>query len=181
VLYATYGSVSVTIAFFTIYCFNIIDNYLINGGKMVKSEATTVEQYLAELSPERREVIERVREVILHYLPEGYVETMNWGMISYEIPLAHYPDTYNGKPLNFAALAAQKNNYSLYLMSVYQNPALMAKLEKAYADAGVKPDIGKACLRFKKLNNIPLDAIGEIIASTPPAMFIAQYEASRKH
>ena len=147
---------------------------------MVKSQASTVEEYLEELSEERRDVINRVRAMVLQYLPEGYVETMNWGMISYEIPLADYPKTYNGQPLNFAALAAQKNNYSLYLMNIYQSPALLETLKKAFADAGLKLNMGKSCLRFKKLDNMPLDVIGEIIASTPPADFIAFYEASRK-
>ena len=147
---------------------------------MVKSHAATVEQYLDNLPPDRWEVIARVREVILKYLPDGYVETMNWGMISYEIPLAVYPDTYNGQPLSFAALAAQKNNYSLYLMNVYQNPALLSQLKDGFADAGLKLDMGKSCVRFKKLESIPLDVIGDVIASTPKADFIASYEASRK-
>jgi len=72
----------------------------------VRSQAQTVEQYLAELSPARREVISAVRKTILKNLPRGYSEAMNWGMISYEIPLAEYPDTYNGQPLNYLALAA---------------------------------------------------------------------------
>jgi uncharacterized protein YdhG (YjbR/CyaY superfamily) len=147
---------------------------------MVKSEASTVHAYLAQLPPERRDVVERVRELILQHLPEGYVETMNWGMISYEIPLEHYPDTYNGKPLNYLAFAAQKNNYSLYMNNVYQDPALMAKLEQGFADAGLKMNMGKSCLRFTRLDKIPLDVIGEVIASTPLDAFIAQYEASRK-
>ena len=86
---------------------------------MVSSKASTVDQYLAELPPERREIVSTVRSVILANLPQGYAESMNWGMISYEIPLEDYPDTYNGQPLGYLALAAQKRHYSLYMLGVY--------------------------------------------------------------
>ncbi|MEA2010093.1 MAG: DUF1801 domain-containing protein, partial [Actinomycetota bacterium] len=82
---------------------------------MVSSNATTVEQYLAEVSDDRRGDVEAIRNLVLENLPDGYVETMRWGMITYEIPLATYPDTYNGKPLMYAALAAQKRHLALYL------------------------------------------------------------------
>lgn len=85
---------------------------------MIQSEATTVSEYLNELDPDRRRIISEVRKTILEHLPDGYVESMNWGRISYEIPLAVYPDTYNGQPLMIAALAAHKNHYALYLMGV---------------------------------------------------------------
>ena len=147
---------------------------------MKKNDSATVEEYLAQLPSDKRQDIERLREMILRYLPDGYVEAMNWGMISYEIPLADYPDTYNGKPLNFVALAAQKHHYSLYLNNVYMNPDLMTALKKGFTEAGVKFDMGKSCLRMKNLDNVPLDAVGKVIASTPPAEFIAQYEAVKK-
>ena len=83
---------------------------------MVKSTAKTVNEYIKSLPPERAEVIQAVRKVILENLPKGYEEVINWGMISYEIPLKTYPTTYNKKPLLTAALAAQKNYYSLQLM-----------------------------------------------------------------
>src|SRR5687768_11531449 len=86
---------------------------------MVKSAATNVDQYLAELPEERRGVMTAVRKLIRKNLPKGYVESMNWGMICYEIPLEQYPDTYNGQPLAYVALAAQKNKYSLYLTGMY--------------------------------------------------------------
>lgn len=89
---------------------------------MARSEAATVEDYLAELPEERRAVVRAIREVIRANLPPGYAETMNWGMIAYEVPLARYPDTYNKKPLAYAALAAQKNYYALYLNCVYGCP-----------------------------------------------------------
>jgi hypothetical protein len=144
------------------------------------SRATTVEGYLAELPAERRPVVEAVRDLVCRNLPAGYEERMSWGMISYELPLARYPETYNGQPLCYAALAAQKHHYALYLTAVYQDPALAARLADAYAAAGLRPDIGKSCVRFKRLADLPLDAIGAAVASVPPAQFIAQYEAGRR-
>ncbi|HEX6069219.1 MAG TPA: DUF1801 domain-containing protein, partial [Longimicrobiaceae bacterium] len=114
---------------------------------MVSSRAVTVEEYLEELPPERREVIATVRDEILRNLPPGYREAMNWGMISYEIPLERYPQTYNGQPLTLAALAAQKNHYAVYLMSVYMQPDGVARLRDGFERAGKKLDIGKSCLR----------------------------------
>ncbi len=148
---------------------------------MVSSPAKTVEEYLQSLPDERRTVIKTVRAVILANLPEGYVETMNWGMISYEIPLATYPNTYNGKALSYAALAAQKNSYSLYLMAVYAVPALQQQLQAAFAAAGKRLDMGKSCLRFKKLDDLPLEAIGNFIAAVPLEKYLQVYEQSRPH
>ena len=91
---------------------------------------------------------------------------MNWGMLSYEIPLRIYPDTYNKQPLSYMALAAQKNNYALYMTGISSNSTLMGKLAGAYKDAGIKLDMGKGCLRFKTLDELPLDVIAEIVAAT---------------
>ena len=101
-------------------------------------------------------------------------------MISYEIPLSIYPKTYNKKPLLYLALAAQKHFNSLYLMNIYQDSKQLEFLMKAFADSDLKPDMGKSCLHFKKPEDLPLDAIGAIIASMPPAFFIAVYETARK-
>ncbi len=146
---------------------------------MVSSSALTPEEYLLSLPAERRTVIEAVRDLILANLPPGYVETMNWGMLSYEIPLATYPNTYNGQPLSFAGLAAQKNNYSLYLMPVYTDPVLLQRLQDAYARAGQKLDMGKSCIRFKKPEDLILPVIAEIIAAVPVQKYIEVYEKSR--
>ena len=116
---------------------------------MVSSKETTPAAYLASLPPEHRGVIAAVRALITKRLPKGYVETMNWGMLAYEIPLARFPDTYNKQPLMYLALAAQKNNYALYMTGVSGNTPLMARLEAAYKAAGKKLDMGKSCLRFK--------------------------------
>jgi len=80
---------------------------------MVQSSAANVEEYIADLPPDRADVVEQVRQLVVDNLPAGVEETINWGMISYEIPLSRYPDTYNAKPLLFAALAAQKHHFAL--------------------------------------------------------------------
>ena len=147
---------------------------------MVRSKASTVQEYLEELPSDRRSVVSEVRQLILANLPEGYAESMNWGMISYEIPLERYPDTYNGQPLSYIALTAQKRHYSLYLNGVYQNADQEAWLREGFEKAGKKLDMGKSCLRFKKLEDVPLDVIAQVIASTSPDQFIARYEESRK-
>jgi hypothetical protein len=147
---------------------------------MASSRAVTVDAYLEELPPERRAIVASVRDLVRRNLPEGYRETMNWGMISYELPLEHYPDTYNKQPLGYAALAAQKNNYTLYLTCVYQNDKQRKWLEREFRKAGKKLDMGKSCLHFKRLEDLPLDVIAQAIASTPPDQYIEQYEASRK-
>ncbi len=148
---------------------------------MVSSNAATPEAYLAKLTPERQEVIAAMRGFILAHLPEGYQESMRWGMLSYEVPLAMYADTYNKQPLGYVALAAQKRFNSLYLMGVYADPQAYQALLDAYQQAGLKPDLGKSCLHFREMSDLPLEKIGELIAATPPAAYIAQYENARQH
>jgi len=147
---------------------------------MVSTSTTTATDYLASLPQDRREVISAVRELILRNLPEGYQETINWGMLSYEVPLETYPDTYNKKPLSYVGLAAQKNYNSLYLMSVYQDPADYQELMEAFARMGVKPDMGKSCIRFKKLDRIPLEKIARLIAKTSVQDFVATAKSLQK-
>lgn len=146
---------------------------------MVSSRATTVADYLAELPAERRAVLEPVLDVVRAHMPDGYAEGMAWGMIGWCVPLARYPDTYNGQPLSYVALAAQKRYYALYLSCVYQDPALMTQLREAHAARGLTLDMGKSCLRFRSLDGLALDAIGAIVASRSPEAFIARYEAVR--
>jgi len=147
---------------------------------MAKSKAATVQEYLDELPADRRDVVAAVREVILRHLPSGYRESMNWGMINYEVPLERYPDTYNGQPLCYAGLAAQKNHFAVYLMCVYGNDKQEAWLKREFEKAGKKLDMGKSCVRFRKLEDLLLDAIGKVVAGTTPEQFIAYYEASRR-
>ncbi|MCY7354962.1 MAG: DUF1801 domain-containing protein [Lysobacter sp.] len=148
---------------------------------MVSSAATTVKQYLAELPAERRKVVSTVRDMVNAYMPEGYRETMAFGMIGWGIPLSRYSETYNKQPLGYVALAARKNNYSLYLMGVYADGEQEKALRAAAAAIGKKLDMGKSCLRFKSIDDLPMAAIGELIASMSVEDYIAVYEASRKH
>jgi uncharacterized protein YdhG (YjbR/CyaY superfamily) len=131
----------------------------------MRSEAPTVRQYLAALPDDRRTAIEAVRQVILANLPEGYEETMNWGMITYQVPLEICPDTYNGQPLMYAALASQKNHMAVYLTGIYTSDASRREFEAAYKATGKRFDVGKSCVRFKKLSDLPLPLIGDTIAS----------------
>lgn len=147
---------------------------------MAQSTAATVEEYLAELPEDRRAVVAAARALVLRHLPAGYAESMGFGMICYGIPLRDYPNTYNKQPLCYAALAAQKKHYALYLMNVYADDAAEHRLRDAFAARGLKLDMGKSCLRFRTLEDLALDAVGDVIASTPPAAFIARYEESRR-
>jgi uncharacterized protein YdhG (YjbR/CyaY superfamily) len=146
---------------------------------MVSSKETTAAAYLASLPPEQRKVVSAVRAVVKKHLPKGYVETMNWGMLCYEVPLARYPDTYNGKPLMYAALAAQKNYYALYLTGPASDETQMKRLTAAYQAAGKKLDMGKGCLRFKSLEELPLDVIADMVASKPVDDTIAAARAAK--
>ena len=146
---------------------------------MVKSDATTVEAYLAELPPDRREAISEARRMILANLPDGYEEQMSFGMIGYVVPLSRYPNTYNKEPLALAALASQKRHMAVYLNNVYGDPATLEWFTAAYAASGKRLDMGKSCVRFKRLADLPLDIIGETIARTSLEDFIAFYESAR--
>ena len=146
---------------------------------MAKSKAETVDGYLTELPEGRRAAISAVRQVVLESLPQGYEEMMQFGMIGYMIPLERYPVTYNGQALQYAALASQKNYMSLYLMNVYSDEAVERWFVDRYKDSGKKLDMGKACVRFKSLQDLPIDLVGEAIALTPVDRFIERYEMSR--
>jgi hypothetical protein len=143
---------------------------------MARTTAKTVEQYLDELPEDRRAVMAEMRKLIRRNLPKGYEETMNWGMVSYEIPLDRHPETYNGQPLGYVALAAQKNYYALYLLGAMIDPKQGAQLQQAFDQAGKRMDMGKSCLRFKSIEDVPLPALAKIIASTPPEKLIEMHE-----
>ena len=147
---------------------------------MAKSKAATVDEYLAELPEDRRAALAEVREVVLRNLPAGYVETMSWGMIGYEIPLERYPRTYNKQPLMYAALGSQKNYCAVYLMGVYGDGEQARRFKEEFKRAGKKLDMGKSCVRFRTADDLALDAVGEVIAGTTPEQYIAIYEASRE-
>jgi len=140
----------------------------------MKSKTTTVADYLAELPPERQQTIEKVREIILKNLPKGYEEVMNWGMITYQVPLEVYPDTYNKKPLMYAALANQKNHMAVYLTGIYMDEKLNQEFEDSYKKTGKRYDVGKSCVRFRKLDDLPLPLIGESIKAMEMDEFVTR-------
>ena len=146
----------------------------------MRSDALTVDEYLAELPPERRDAIAAVRRTALDSLPDGYCETMDFGMISYVIPLEDYPKTYNKHPLMLAAIASQKRYMAVYLNNIYSSADTARWFLDAYHASGKKLDMGKSCVRFKTLDDLPLALIGRAIARTPAYEFIALYEASRR-
>ncbi len=147
---------------------------------MVRSNAATVEQYLSELPDDRRDAIETVRDVIVENLPSGYVEEMNFGMITYVIPLETYPDTYNGQPLMYAALANQKNHMAVYLSGVYADVDRRDAFLDRYRETGKRLDMGKSCVRFRRIDDLPVELIGDTIAGIDVGSFIEVYEASRQ-
>ena len=146
------------------------------------SSAATVEQYLAELPPDRREAITAVRAVILANLDPIYQEKMAYGMIGYSIPHSHYPAGYHCNPkdpLPFAGLASQKNNMAVYLMSLYMGVegGDTDWFEAEWAKSGKKLDKGKSCIRFKKLADLDLNILGQAVKRVPAEKYIACYEA----
>ena len=146
---------------------------------MVRSSASTPDSYLAELDPGRAADLGRVRDALNAAMPDGYRETMAWGMISWEVPIAISGPTYNKQPLVYAGLAAQKNYNALYLNCTYVSTERTERLARAFADAGKKLDMGKSCIRFRRSDDLPLGAIAEEVASVSPAEFVAATNAGR--
>ena len=132
------------------------------------------------LPEHRREMIRALRRVILGNLPSGYVERFAQGRFIYEIPLKTYPQTYNGRPLCLAMLAVQRDFVSLYLMAVYGNQALARRFREAYERSGKTLRMGKSCVRFRNLDDIPFDVVGAAIGAVPVARFIQIYEGARR-
>jgi hypothetical protein len=135
--------------------------------------------YLKALPAERRAVVQSLVDLVRKNIPKGYAKTMAAGYPSWVVPLATFPDTYNGQPLCYVAIAAQKNHYAVYLMGVYGSAALRRKLAAAFAKAGKRLDMGKSCLRFKKPEDVPLPAIGRIVAAVPLRTYLAAYQKAR--
>ena len=146
----------------------------------MRSDAASVDEYLDSLPQDRRKAISRVREAILGSLPDGYEEEMRWGMISYEVPLAIQPDTYNGKPLMYAALASQKRHMAVYLSGVYADAEAREDFEEEYRATGKRLDMGKSCVRFRRLEDLPIELIRDAIARYPVSEFVDLYHRGRR-
>ena len=149
----------------------------------MQSKAATVREYLDALPPDRRKALEALRKAIRANLDAGYEEGMQYGMIGYYVPHRVYPPGYHcdpKQPLPFAGLASQKNHMSLYLMSIYaggEDTEDARWFRQAWTKDGRKLDAGKACVRFKKLEDVPLDVVGEAVRRLPARAYIARYEA----
>lgn len=147
----------------------------------MQSKAPTVQAYLAELEPDRRAAIEAVRKTILANLDKDFAEGMSYGMIGYHVPHSIYPAGYHcdpNQPLPFAGLASQKNAMSLYLMGLYGSPDELAWFTTEWKKTGKKLDMGKSCIRFKKLEDLPLELIGRAIKRVKASAYIKAYEAN---
>jgi hypothetical protein len=142
----------------------------------MKPNPATPAAYLASLPADRREALSVVRASILKHLPKGYVESTGWGMITYSIPLSVFANTYNKLPLAIAALGAQKGYMVVHLMALYGDPKLLAWFVDEFKRTGKKLDMGKACIRFKTLDDLPVDLIGRTVAKVPADQLIAWHE-----
>jgi Domain of unknown function (DU1801) len=145
----------------------------------VPATPQTPDEYIASLPEDRREAIAAVRNVVRDNLPPGFEEGMQYGMIGWYVPLERLPDTYNGQPLGLAGLASQKNYMSLYLNTVYGDPKTERWFRERYAASGKRLNMGKSCVRFTRLEDLPLDVIGDTIARADVDRYLAQYAEAR--
>lgn len=150
----------------------------------MQSTAKTVQEYLETLPEDRKSVMKALRETILEYLPEGFAETMTYGMITYVVPHSLYPHGYHCDPkqaLPFVSIASQKNHIALYHMGLYGDQALLLWFEERWKQISSKKlDMGKSCIRFKKPEDVPLKLIGELMAKISPQEWIDVYEQNLK-
>lgn len=150
----------------------------------MQSKATTPEQYLAELPEDRREAMSKLREITLQNLPKGFEEQISYGMLGYVVPHSIYPNGYHCNPkdpLPFFAIASQKNSINIYHMMVYSDKNLHDWFSAEYSKyCKSKLDMGKSCIRLKKMNDIPYDLIGELLSKVTVEQWISEYENTLK-
>jgi uncharacterized protein YdhG (YjbR/CyaY superfamily) len=150
----------------------------------MQSKATSVDQYIQELPDDRKEAMQKLREAILKNLPEGFSEEMGYGMMGYSVPHSIYPDGYHCAPkqaLPFVALASQKNFIALYHMGIYANPQIYEWFVEEYPKhSKAKLDMGKSCVRFKKMDQIPFKLLGELMTKVSVKEWIETYEKNYK-
>ena len=147
----------------------------------MQSKAKNVKEYLAELPADRRAAVQAIREVILKNMDKagGLEEGMSYGMIGYVVPHSVWPAGYHcdpSLPLMMAAVASQKNHFALYLMCVYGNEEVQDWFRKAWTAAGKKLDMGKGCVRFRKIEDVPLEVVGELFRRMTVAKFLGVYQ-----
>jgi hypothetical protein len=150
----------------------------------MKAVGTTVEEILANVPEERHAAFNKLHQIIVKNLPKGFEPAISYGGLGYVIPHSLYPDGYHYKPeepLPFAGLASQKNSINFYHMGIYSDPQLLKWFVDEYPKhSKQKLDMGKSCIRFKKMDQIPFDLIGELMKKTTPKQWIATYESMLK-
>lgn len=150
----------------------------------MKYEASTPDDYIAQLPEDRQNAMKKLRQVILDNLPEGFSEGMNYNMIGFFIPHAVYPNGYHCDhklPLPFMNIASQKNSINLYHMGIYAMEDINTWFVEAYKkQSSKKLDMGKSCIRFKKVEDIPFDLIGELASKVSAEQWITHYETAIK-
>src|SRR4029078_3700459 len=147
--------------------------------KAKAARPTTVAAYLASLTPEKRAVIEQARALVHQHISKGHAEFMNWGVINWGIPLEQFADTYNGQPLCYVGLGAQKNHNAFYLLGAYDGSNGAKVLADAFKKAGKRLDMGKCCLRFKKLDDLGVTSVARQIAMSTPEDYLAYYKRTK--
>lgn len=146
----------------------------------MKSDAKTPREYLDALPEDRRKVVAAVRRLVNARIQKGFKEGVNYGMITWAVPRARCPDTYNGQPLGYVCLAAQKSYYTLHLFGAYMSEEALGALRGGYAAAGKKLDMGKACVRFRKLEDLVPEAVGDAVAAMSVEEVVGMYAAARR-
>ena len=141
---------------------------------------TDVVEYFGALPDDRRAVVEPVFDTVHRAVPDGYELSIGWGMPTWSVPLTVYPETYNGQPLAFVSLAAQKNYNSLFLMMLYSDSEEDLAFRREWAATGRKLNMGKSCLRFRRADDVDLDILARTIQSWPVDRFLATYERIRQ-
>jgi hypothetical protein len=142
--------------------------------------ATTVEEYVESVPEYRRPMVEAIREAVNRSLPEGYEEGMQYGMIGWYVPHSRYPLGYHcdpEEPLPFVQLGNQKSHVGLYLFCTYFDEDKQAWLQEEWKKSGKKLDMGKSCIRIKKLDQVPLNVVEQVVASVPVKEFVSRYDA----
>ena len=137
---------------------------------------STIDEYVASVPAERREVFDAVRSTINSNVPDGFEEGVEFGMITWSVPLSTFADTYNGRPLGLVALANQKHHLAMYLLGVYATEGGEERFRSAWEATGTKLDMGKSCVRFRGLDDVPLDVVADTIRASSVDALIAAHE-----
>ncbi|MBK9974901.1 MAG: DUF1801 domain-containing protein [Planctomycetes bacterium] len=145
----------------------------------MQSKAKTVDEYMASLPADRRAALQTLRDLVKKHIDPGYEERMDYGMPGWSVPHSIYPAGYHCDPkvpLPYAGFASQKNHMSLYLMCIYGHSGQDKWFRQAWAKTGKKLDMGRSCIRFKKIEDLALDVVAQAFKRTPVDTYIAFYE-----